>query len=202
MSYCNDWCKTPADKIYHDTEWGRPLHDDRRQFEFLMLEVMQCGLSWQLMLKKRHIFRQCFDNFDYARIAKYSLPDIKRILNTPGMIKSPRKIKAVIQNARAFCNIRHEFGTFSKFLWAYSRGKTIIYAGHAAGKVPASNALSVRISTDLKKRGFCFLGPITIYSHLQACGIINDHSADCPLFAQINKTYPTVRKSCDNSPFL
>ena len=194
MSYCNEWCRTPADKIYHDTEWGVPLHDDRGQFEFLMLEVMQCGLSWRLMLKKRDIFRQCFDKFDYARIAKYGPADIKRILATSGMIKSPRKVKAVIQNAKAFCQIRKEFGSFSKFSWAYSANKTIIYAGHARGKVPAANSLSARISTDLKKRGFCFLGPITVYSHLQACGIINDHSADCPRFAQINKNYPTVRK--------
>ena len=194
MGYCNSWWKTSADKIYHDTEWGIPLHDDRMQFEFLMLEVMQCGLSWQLMLKKRHVFRKCFDNFDYARIAKYRSTDIKRILNTPGMIKSPRKIKAIIQNAKAFCQVRKEFGTFSKFLWECSDGKTIIYAGHASGKVPAANALSARISADLKKRGFSFLGPVTVYSHLQACGMINDHSADCPLFARINKKYPTVKK--------
>ena len=194
MSYCNNWCKTSADRKYHDTEWGVPLHDDRMQFEFLMLEVMQCGLSWQLMLKKRAIFRKCFDNFNYTRIAKYGAADIKRILNTPGMIKSPRKIKAIIQNAKAFCQVRKEFGTFSKFLWEYSDGKTIIYAGHASGKIPAANALSARISADLKKRGFSFLGPVTVYSHLQACGMINDHSADCPLFARINKKYPTVKK--------
>ena len=194
MGYCNGWWKTPADQVYHDEEWGIPLHDDRMQFEFLMLEVMQCGLSWQLMLKKREIFRKCFDNFQYARIAKYGTADIKRILNTPDMIKSPRKIKAVINNAKAFCKIRQEFGSFSSFLWKYSEGKTILYNGHATGKVPAANALSTEISKDLKKRGFSFLGPVTVYSHLQACGIINDHSADCPLFARINKKYPTIRK--------
>ena len=194
MAYCNSWCRTATDKMYHDTEWGVPLHEDRLQFEFLMLEVMQCGLSWQLMLKKRAIFRKCFDQFDYVKIAHYGPSDIKRILNTPGMIKSPRKIKAIIQNVNAFCRLRKEFGTFSKFLWAYSNGKTIIYSGHAGGKVPASNTLSARISADLKKRGFSFLGPVRVYSHLQACGIINDHSADCPLFARINKKYPTVKK--------
>ncbi len=201
MGYCNSWWKTPADKIYHDKEWGVPVHDDRMQFEFLMLEVMQCGLSWQLMLKKRETFRHCFDNFHYSKIAKYTAADIKRILQVPDMIKSPRKIKAVIQNAKAFCTIRREFGSFSQFLWDFCGGKTIIYTGHATGKVPAANGLSARLSVELKKRGFCFLGPITVYSHLQACGIINDHSADCALFARINQTYPTVRKARDQEVF-
>ena len=194
MAYCNCWCKSSADKIYHDTQWGVPLHDDRMQFEFLMLEVMQCGLSWRLMLKKREIFRQCFDQFNYTRVARYGARDVKRILNTPGMIAAPRKVNAIIQNAKCFCQIRREFGSFSTFLWNYCGGKTILYAGHASGKVPAANALSVCLSAELKKRGFSFLGPVTVYSHLQACGIINDHSADCPRFAQINKKYPTVRK--------
>jgi len=201
MGYCNSWCKTQADKIYHDTEWGRPLYDDKMQFEFLMLEVMQCGLSWQLMLKKREIFRRCFHHFDYQKIAAYTPADIQRILHVPGMIQSPRKIKAVIQNARAFCNIRREFGSFSAFLWQYCGGKTILYTGHASGKVPASNGLSARLSKELKKRGFTFLGPTTVYSHLQACGIINDHSRDCPLFEQINTRYPTVHKKRDAEVF-
>ena len=201
MGYCNAWCKNQTDKIYHDCEWGRPLHDDRAQFEFLMLEVMQCGLAWQLILKKRAVFRRCFDEFDFTRIARYRAPDIKRILNTEGMIRSERKIKAVIQNAKAFLKIREEFGSFSTFLWAYSGNKTIIYAGHATGKVPASNGLSARISGELKKRGFTFLGPVTLYSHLQACGIINDHSADCPLFRQINRTHPTVKKAREAEVF-
>ena len=194
MGYCNSWWKTPADKTYHDKEWGVPLHNDKMQFEFLMLEVMQCGLSWQLMLKKRDTFRKCFDNFNYQKIAQYTMRDVKRILKTPDMIASARKVKAVIQNAQAFCRVRKEFGSFSDFLWNYCGGKTILYAGHATGKVPAANGLSTRLSAELKRRGFSFLGPITVYSHLQACGIINDHSADCPLFARINKKYPTVRK--------
>lgn len=201
MGYCNSWWKTKADEIYHNTEWGRPLHNDRKQFEFLMLEVMQCGLSWQLMLKKRTIFHQCFDNFNFNKIARYTATDIKRILNTPEMIRSERKIKAVIQNAQAFLQIRKKFGSFSTFLWNYTNGKTILYAGHAGGKVPAANGLSTRISQDLKKRGFTFLGPVTVYSHLQACGIINDHSADCPLFQLINQKHPTVKKPRDQESF-
>ena len=201
MGYCNSWCKTAADKIYHDTEWGRPLHNDRRQFEFLMLEVMQCGLSWQLMLKKRAVFRSCFDHFDYARVATYTAADTHRILHTPDMIKSLRKIKAIIQNAKAFCQIRREFGSFSSFLWNYCGGKTIVYTGHANGKVPSANGLSARLSQELKKRGFSFLGPVTVYSHLQACGIINDHSKDCPLFTYINTHYPIIKKTAEEEKF-
>ena len=201
MGYCNSWWATKQDEIYHNTEWGRPLHNDRKQFEFLMLEVMQCGLSWQLMLKKRAIFHHCFDNFDFTKIARYTPRDIQRILNTPDMIRSERKIKAVIQNAKAFLRIRKEFGSFSNFLWGYTNGKTILYAGHATQKVPASNGLSAHISQDLKRRGFTFLGPVTVYSHLQACGIINDHSADCPLRTQINQTHSTVTKPRDQEKF-
>lgn len=201
MGYCNNWWATKADEVYHNKEWGRPLHNDRKQFEFLMLEVMQCGLSWQLMLKKRAIFRKCFDNFNFNKIAKYSVRDIKRILNTPDMIRSERKIRAVIQNAQAFLRVRKEFGSFSAYLWSYTDNKTILYSGHANGKVPASNGLSALISRDLKKRGFTFLGPITVYSHLQACGIINDHSADCPLYKQINAKYPTVKQPRDQEIF-
>ena len=197
MGYCNSWCKTAADKRYHDTEWGIPLHDDRKQFEFLMLEVMQCGLSWQLMLKKRAVFRRCFDRFDYEKIARYCAADVHRILHTPEMIHSDRKIKAIIQNARAFCAIRQEFGSFSCFIWDFCGGKTILYSGHNKGRVPAANALSVRLSKTLKKRGFTFLGPVTVYSHLQACGIINDHSADCPRFEYINKNYSIRREKCE-----
>ncbi len=201
MSYCNNWCKTASDRAYHNTEWGRPLHKDQGQFEFLMLEVMQCGLSWQLMLKKREIFRHCFDNFRYERVAKYTRRDVKRILQTPGMIASERKVEAIVQNAKAFCQIRKEFGSFSTFLWNFCGGKTILYAGHARGKVPSSNGLSARLSSELKKRGFRFLGPITVYSHLQACGIINDHSVDCPLFAYINHRFPTAHKKRDAEVF-
>ena len=201
MGYCNSWWATKADEIYHNTEWGRPLHNDRKQFEFLMLEVMQCGLSWQLMLKKRAVFRRCFADFNFNKVARYTDRDVKRILNTPDMIRSERKIKAVIQNAQAFLRIRKQFGSFCTFLWDYTGGKTILYDGHASGKVPASNGLSARISQDLKKRGFTFLGPVTVYSHLQACGMINDHSADCPLRTQINRAHPTVKKPRDREVF-
>ncbi len=194
MAYCNWDTTSELNKRYHDTEWGVPLHDDRGQFEFLMMEVMQCGLSWDLMIRKREIFRACFDGFDYDKIAAYGEADIARIMETEGMIRSRRKIEAVIRNARCFQKIRDEFGTFSEYLWAYSGGKTILYNRHRDGYIPVSNGLSERISKDLKKRGFSFLGPVTVYSHLQACGIICDHGSDCPCYRRIVENYPTVTK--------
>ena len=201
MGYCG-WANTdPLDKIYHDTEWGIPVHDDRHMFEHLTLECMQCGLSWVLMLKKREIFRKCFDNFDYDRIADYNEADVERILNTEGMIRSPRKVNAIINNARCYQKVREEFGTFCDYIWSYSDGKTILYQGHDAGRIPVSNGLSARISKDLKKRGFKYVGPVTIYSHLQACGIINDHDKDCPCRKKILDGYPTVVRRRDEEVY-
>ena len=182
---------------YHNEEWGVPLHDDQKQFEFLMMEVMQCGLNWNMMMEKREIFRTCFENFDYDKVAEYGEADIQRILDTPGMIRSCRKIEAVINNARCFQQIREEYGSFSDYIWNYSGGKTILYNKHADGWIPASNGLSERISKDLKKRGFKYMGEITVYSHLQACGIINDHGSDCPCYRRINDSHPTVNKRRD-----
>ena len=140
------------------------------------------------------IFRQCFDNFDYDKIALYTERDVERILNTEGMIRSLRKIEAVINNAKRFQQIRAEYGTFCAYLWGYSDGKTILYDKHADGFIPVSNGLSDRIAKDLKKRGFRYLGSITVYSHLQACGIINDHDKNCPRYAFINAVSLTVNK--------
>ena len=194
MAYCNWGTDLDILIAYHDTEWGVPLHDDRGQFEFLMMEVMQCGLNWTMMMKKREIFRSCFDNFEYDKIAKYTEEDVDRILEVPGMIKSRRKIEAIINNAKCFQKIREEFGSFDLYLWAYSDGKTILYNKHGDGYIPVSNGLSDEISKDLKKRGFKYLGTVTVYSHLQACGMINDHGSDCPCYKRINAANPTVRK--------
>ena len=194
MSYCN-WDKTSElNKKYHDEEWGIPVLDDRMQFEYLMMEVMQCGLNWNMMINKREIFRKCFDNFEYDLIAEYSDTDIKRIMKTDGMIKSEGKIKAIINNAKCFQKIREEYGTFCNYLWNYSDNKTILYEKHELGYIPVSNGLSDKISKDLKKRGFKYVGTITIYSHLQACGIINDHDKNCPQYEFINNNYPTIKK--------
>ncbi|MCH5154308.1 MAG: DNA-3-methyladenine glycosylase I [Clostridiales bacterium] len=186
------WClMNELETKYHDEEWGVPVHDDIKQFEYLMLEVMQCGLSWDIVLKRREVFRACFDGFDYDKISSYTERDIERIMNTEGMIRSRKKIEAIIHNARVFREIRGEFGSFSEYLWGYTGGKTLLYSGHENGNIPASNELSAKISADLKRRGMKFLGSITIYAHLQASGVINDHIKECHRYKSLIEKYPT-----------
>lgn len=201
MGYCTWAGMNDSVRAYHDNEWGIPVHDDRVMFEHLTLECMQCGLSWDLINKKRAIFWRCFEDFDFDKIAAYGEDDVARILGTEGMIRSERKVRAVINNARCFQRVRAEFGSFCDYLWAYTEGKTILYQGHGIGAIPVSNGLSKRIAKDLKKRGFTFVGPITVYSHLQACGMINDHDRDCFCYRRIISEYPTVRKRRDNETF-
>lgn len=194
MERC-DWCLCNEKMMrYHDEEWGVPLHDDQKQFEFLMMEVMQCGLNWNMMIQKREVFHACFDGFDYDKVAAYGEEDVERILAADGMIKSRRKIEAVIHDARCFQAVREEHGSFSSYLWGYTKGKSILYAGHQKGKMPAKNALSDEISADLRRRGFKYLGSVTVYSHLQACGIINDHLETCHRYRALAEQYPTVHK--------
>ena len=137
---------------------------------------------------------QCFDGFDYEKIALYAEADVERILASEGMIRSRRKVEAVIHNARCFRAVREEFGSFSRYLWGFSKGKTLLYSGHQKGKIPAKNSLSDEVSKDLKHRGFKYLGSVTVYSHLQACGIINDHRKECFRYREIVEQYPVVRK--------
>ena len=153
MERCS-WCMCNEKMIrYHDEEWGVPVYDDHKQFEFLMMEVMQCGLNWNMMIQKREIFRKCFDNFNFDKVAAYGEEDIQRIMETEGMIRSKRKIEAVIHNARCFQEIRREFGSFSDYIWGFTEGKTYLYNGHQKGQIPARNGLSDRVSKDFKKRG-------------------------------------------------
>jgi len=175
---------------YHDTEWGVPLHDDHLLFEHLMLEVMQCGLNWNMMLQKREIFHHCFDHFDFDRIAAYTEEDIARIMAVPGMIRSRRKIEAVIHNARCYRELRQAFGSFDAYLWAFTDGHMLVYSGHPQGVMPPRNGLSDRISADLRKRGFKFVGPVTVYSFLQAVGMVNDHYETCPRFHEVMANHP------------
>ena len=198
MGYCGWNSASEIDRHYHDTEWGIPVHDDQKQFEYLMMEVMQCGLSWELMLRKREVFRKCFDNFDYDKVATFNDEDVERIMNTENMIRSERKIRAIINNARCLQKIRSAYGSFSNYLWAYSDNKTIVYSSHRNGCIPASNGLSEEISKDLKSKGFKYLGAITVYSHLQASGIINDHDVDCPRHKEIIDNFPTITKTTDD----
>ncbi len=194
MSGCS-WCLINEKlKKYHDTEWGVPVYDDRKQFEFLMMEVMQCGLNWNMMLQKREVFRTCFDGFDFEKVAAYTGADVERILNTEEMIRSERKINAVIHNAKCFQAVREEFGSFSEYIWNYTDGKMVLYTGHEKGNVPAKNGLSDKIAKDLKKRGFKYLGSVTVYAHLQASDMINDHGEECEQYRKLIGKYPTVTR--------
>ena len=175
-----------------------PVHDDRRLFEFLVLAVMQCGFTWEMILRKREVFRLAFDGFDFDRIAAYTDDDISRVLATPGMIHSLSKVKAIIGNAQVVRRLRAEHGSLSAFLWSYTGGRTIVYNGHAKGDIPAGNGLSARIAHGLRRLGMKYVGPTTMYLYLQTCGLVNDHSEDCPRFAFINSRNPTVCKRRDH----
>ncbi|AEC02700.1 DNA-3-methyladenine glycosylase I [Parasphaerochaeta coccoides] len=165
---------------YHDKEWGIPLYDDYKQFEYLSMEVMQCGLSWLTVLRKRAVLRSAFDEFDASKVALYDEMQVERIMKLEGMIHSPRKIRAIINNAKAFLKIQEVFGSFSSYLWQFTDNKTVEYPGHADGSVCITrNDLSDKVSRDLKERKFSYLGSITVYSHLQAAGVINDHRNYC-----------------------
>lgn len=177
---------------YHDNEWGIPTHDDQKLFEYLVLESLQAGLSWELIIRKREVIRKCFCDFDVEKVASFDIDDIERIMHTDDMIKSLRKVNAMISNAKAFIDVQKEFGNFNKYLWSYSNGKTICYKGHEQGINISKNNLSTLISNDLKKRGFKYVGPVIIYSYLQACGIINDHDKECICYQKIKNTYPCI----------
>lgn len=185
------WKNSSAEMIsYHDKEWGVPTHEDQKLFEYLLLESMQAGLSWALILRKRETLRSCFANFSPEKVAAFTEEDIERIMHTENMIKSERKIRAMIQNAKAFLALQKEEGSFDAYLWSFSGGKSLCYQGHEKGAMPAKNALSEAISKDLKKRGFQYIGPVIIYSFLQACGVINDHEEDCPCCQALRRAYP------------
>ena len=178
-------------QAYHDDEWGTPVHDDRRHFEHLMLEAFQCGLSWSLMLKKREIFCECLDGFDYEKIALYDDAKVDEILGAPGMLKNRNKVRAAITNARAFMGIIEEFGSFDGFIWNFIGGKTLVYPDHEKTPV-ASSALSDALAKELRRRGFRYLGPVTLYSYLQACGMINDHERNCYKYKIIMESFPVT----------
>lgn len=164
---------------YHDLEWGVPVHDDRLIFEFLTLEGMQAGLSWMTILRKRENFRAAFDGFDPARVADYGQAELDRLLSDPGVIRNRRKIEAVIQNARAFLETQAEFGTFDAYIWRFVGEKPIVNAWKTTAEIPAQTPLAVALSNDLKRRGFRFVGPTICYAHMQATGMVNDHTIDC-----------------------
>ena len=189
---CNWKDSSKQMQAYHDTEWGVPTHDDQILFEYLVLESMLAGLSWELIIRKRETIRKCFCDFNVGKVASLNSEVINQIMLTDDMIKSLRKVNAMISNANAFMNVQQELGSFDKYLWSYSNYKTICYRGHEKGIDVSKNTLSELISKDLKKRGFKYVGPVIIYSYLQACGMINDHDEKCPCYQNIKKLYPCV----------
>lgn len=174
------WCGTdPLYIKYHDQEWGVPVKDDNTLFEFLILETFQAGLSWITVLKKREHFREAFDQFNYKKIALYNEAKIEALLNNRNIIRNKLKIKATITNAKAFINIKKEFGSFSAYIWAFVNNKPITNYYKSLTQVPSKTSLSDTISKDLKKRGFKFVGSTVMYAHMQATGMVNDHLVDC-----------------------
>jgi DNA-3-methyladenine glycosylase I len=176
-------CTWPSDdKLmikYHDREWGVPLHNDKKLFEFLILEGFQAGLSWRTVLYKRETFRKAFDNFDYNKVAKYDKRKINSLLKDEGIIRNRLKVEGAVKNAKAFLQIRKEFGTFDKYIWGFVNGKPIQNKFNSLKELPARTELSDIISKDMKKRGFTFVGSTIIYAHMQATGMVNDHLIGC-----------------------
>jgi DNA-3-methyladenine glycosylase I len=173
------WCgDDPLYIAYHDNEWGIPVHDDRLLFEFLILEGAQAGLSWITILKKRDNFRDAFDNFDYNKVAKYTEEDVKRLLVNSGIIRNQLKIRSATKNAKGFIKIQEEFGSFDKYIWGYVNGKTIQNKWKSMDEMPAKTEIAEKMSKDLKKRGFNFVGPTICYAFMQAVGLVNDHTTD------------------------
>lgn len=166
-------------KKYHDEEWGVPVYDDDKLFEFLILETFQAGLSWITILNKRENFRMAFDNFDYIKIAHYSENKIQKLLLDRGIIRNQLKIRSAVSNAIAFMKVQEEFGSFSKYIWDFVDGKPILNHHKNLSEAVATTPLSDTISKDLKKRGFKFVGSTVVYAHMQATGMIDDHVADC-----------------------
>ena len=175
-----DWCgDDPLYRRYHDDEWGVPLHDDQTLFEFLILEGAQAGLSWITVLRKRENYRAAFDGFDAARIARYDAGKIAKLLQDPGIIRNRLKVLAAVTNAQRFLAVQEEFGSFNDFIWQFVGGKPIQNKWRSLSEIPARTQESDAMSKELKRRGFKFVGSTICYAHMQATGMVNDHTTDC-----------------------
>ena len=176
-----DWGARPDELMmaYHDEEWGVPVHDDRKQFEFLTLESAQAGLSWSTVLRKRENYRRAFADFDPEKVARFNAKKIERLLADPGIIRNRLKVTAAVNNARAFLAVREEFGTFDEYLWDFVDGRPIQNRVKTMKQMPATSKESDALSKDLKQRGFKFVGSTIIYAHMQAVGMVNDHLVSC-----------------------
>ena len=180
------WCLgSDLYRRYHDEEWGVPVHDDRRLFELLILEGAQAGLSWSTILNKRETYRRAFARFDPRKVARFSARDAKRLLADPGIVRNRLKIASTISNARAFLEVRREFGTFDAYLWRFVNGRPLQSRRRSMKQVPGRTAVSDAISKDLKRRGFRFVGSTIVYAFMQAVGMVNDHLVTCYRHAQL-----------------
>lgn len=175
-----DWSTSdPLYMAYHDREWGVPTHDDRRLFEFLILEGAQAGLSWLTILKKREDYRLAFDGFDPRKVAQYDTTRIQELMNNPGIVRNRSKLEAAVSNARAFLEIRREYGSFDSYIWQFVGGRPIKNTWRSVADIPTRTKESDAMSRDLKRRGFRFVGPTICYAFMQAVGMVNDHTVDC-----------------------
>lgn len=177
--------KFPEYVQYHDQEWGVPVHDDRKHFEFLVLESAQAGLSWATILRKREAYRHAFAQFNPPLVALYTEAEEEKLLNNPGIVRNKLKIKAAINNARLFLSIQQEWGSFDAYIWNFVGGKPVINHWSSMAEVPATSSVSDALAKDLKKRGFKFLGSTVLYAHLQACGLVMDHTTNCFRYAAL-----------------
>ena len=174
------WCnKSELYQRYHDEEWGKPLHDEGKHFEFLLLETMQAGLSWYTILQRREGYRAAFADFDPQVVATYDAAKIEELMQNPAIIRNRLKIEAAVHNAKLFLQLQQEFGSFDNYIWGFSGHQIVNNQWTELAQVPATTALSDNVSKDMKKRGFKFVGSTTIYAHLQAIGVVNDHLIDC-----------------------
>jgi len=173
---------------YHDTEWGVPVHDERKLFEYLVLDAFQAGLSWLTILKKRENFREAFDQFDPEIVARYDEARIQELLQNQGIIRNNHKVRAAVTNARAFLDVQREFGTFDRYIWRFTGNQTIVNHWKTLAELPASTKESDAMSKDLKARGFKFVGTTICYAFMQAAGMVNDHLVDCFRYHQIGTT--------------
>jgi len=173
------WAKNELAIAYHDAEWGVPLHDDRRLFEFLILEGAQAGLSWDTILRKRENYRRAFDDFDAEKIARYDERKQAELLHDEGIIRNRLKIASAVSNAKSYLKITSEFGSFDSYIWSFVDGKPIVNNWKTLSEVPAKTSVSDAMSKDLKRRGFNFVGSTIMYAFMQACGLVNDHLTDC-----------------------
>lgn len=184
-----DWCLgDPLYENYHDTEWGVPIYDDQKLFEFLTLESFQAGLSWITILRKRRNFSTAFDGFDYNKVARYSDQKKIELMNDKGIIRNRLKIDATVSNAQAFIKIQNRYGSFSQFIWQFTAGKSLVNTFKTLDEVPPFTPLAEKISTVLKNEGFKFVGPTIVYSHMQATGMVNDHLVDCFRYREIESS--------------